>query len=319
IYYADIIREYQALISLFENNPYNYQYDVLETKQIGLTSQKLHCYFVDVKDSYNNHYQVAYQYILDYPHDFKTIDTQDIFAQKLVKDKSQVTENFDALENQYRHYMTNVSAPLTRYKETHYGEDLHIYVSCFYCLFYNIILFKMIDDAHLLSIITHFWQYFSMSEYSGTILFHGHPYIGLLVIIGIIYFIYLDVIYIYGVYYTYYVLGKYSKLYNHYEGVAQLYKIFSEDRMNLLNNSLSQHISPIHHRTSVYEPLLDKVCHRFEFHTKRYMKKDGKWQKVETIIDLKVPYKTYYKKPMSKQFIKMIILLIIIDALTIML
>ncbi|MCD8029205.1 MAG: hypothetical protein LUF02_11250 [Erysipelotrichaceae bacterium] len=307
IYYADIIREYKALISLFENNPYNYQYDVLERKQ-DLSSQRLNCYFVDVMDNDGNHYPVAYQYILDYPHDFHTTDTQDIFAQKLVKDKAKVMENFDALEDQYRQYMKNVSPALKSYKETNYGEDLHIYMNSFYCLFYNIILFKMIKDAQLLGIITHFWQYFSSSEYSGMILFHGHPYIGLLAIMGMIYFIYLDMIYIYGIYYTCYVLGKYSKVYNHYTGVAELYKIFNEDCLHLLNTPLQQRLSPMRHRTSVYEPLLEKVCHRFDFHKKR--KKDD-------TIDLKVPNEMYYKKPISKQYIKMIFLLIIIDALTI--
>ncbi|MCD7949274.1 MAG: hypothetical protein LUG12_03290 [Erysipelotrichaceae bacterium] len=319
IYYADIVREYHALISLFENNPYNYQYDVLENKQRGLISQKLNCYFVDVKDSYDNHYQVAYQYILDYPQDFKTIDTQDIFDKKLVKDKSLVIDSFDALENHYHHYMMNVSSALTRYKETNYGDDLHIYASCFYCLFYNIILFKMIKDAHLFNIITHFWQYFSSDYYSGYTLFHGHPYLGIVVIIGLIYFIYLDVIYIYGIYYTCFVLGKYRKLYQHYAGVAELYKTFNQDRLDLLNKPLQQHLVSLSHRTTIYEPLAHKVSHRFDFHTKRYMKKDGKWQKTDTIIDLKVPFKTYYKKPMSKQYFLMIILLIIIEALTIVL
>ncbi|MCD7840654.1 MAG: hypothetical protein LUG46_08530 [Erysipelotrichaceae bacterium] len=305
IYYADIVREYKALLSLFENNPYNYQYDVLESKQ-DLSSQKLNCYFVDVKDIDDNHYQVAYQYILDYPHDFNKNDTQDIFSQKLVKDKAKVMENFDALEDQYRQYMKNVSPALTSYKETHYGEDLHVYMNSFYCLFYNIILFKMIKDVHLFDIMIHFWQYFSNSEYSGTMLFHAHPYIGLIVIIGIIYFIYLDAIYIYGVYYTYYVLGKYSKIYNHYTGVAELYKTFNEDRLKLLNQPLQQRLFSLKHRTTVYEPLLEKVCHRFDFHTK----KNG-------TIELKVPYQTYYKKPISNQYIKMILLLIVIDALTI--
>ncbi|MCD7892857.1 MAG: hypothetical protein LUG60_04060 [Erysipelotrichaceae bacterium] len=315
IYYADIIREYNALLSLFENNPYNYQYDVLKSKQ-GLSSQKLNDYFVDIKDNENNHYLVAYQYILDYPRDFNINDTKDIFEQKLIKDKAEVMESFDALENQYRHYMTNVSSALTQYKEYHYGEDLHVYLNGFYCLLYNIVLMKMIKDSHLLSIIIHFWQYFSNSEYSGYMIFHGHSYLGLILIIGIAYFICLDVIYIYGIYYSCFVLGKYDKVYNHYASVAELYKIFNQDRLHLLNEPLKQQLVLLKHRQSIYEPLIEKVSHRFDFHTKRYMKKDGKWQKADTTIDLQVPFQTYYKKPMSKQYIKMIVLLVMIEILT---
>lgn len=73
IFYYDLINEYSELIKLFENNPFNYQYDVLEAKNKGVETGNINYYFIKVWDKERNCYTVPYQYILDNPieHDVK--------------------------------------------------------------------------------------------------------------------------------------------------------------------------------------------------------------------------------------------------------
>ena len=86
IFYSDIINEYNTLVRLFENNPFNYKYDALKHDNIAITSKYKNNYFIEVQDNENNKYIVPYQYILDNPieHDIDSINKN--FNEKLSTD-----------------------------------------------------------------------------------------------------------------------------------------------------------------------------------------------------------------------------------------
>ena len=88
IYYSDIVKEYNTLVLQFENNPFNFQYDVLGDSEMeelsksmkgltqqegasakkyirGMESQKVSNYFVKVSDQEDHIYIVPYQFIVD--------------------------------------------------------------------------------------------------------------------------------------------------------------------------------------------------------------------------------------------------------------
>lgn len=320
IFYYDLINEYSELIKLFENNPFNYQYDVLEAKNKGVETGNINYYFIKVWDKERNCYTVPYQYILDNPieHDVKQAKIR--FDNKLSDNQKKVVENFEALQNHYLKYWQNgVCDAINRYQTVNNGASYHLIKTSIQFIIYNFLLFKIMHEAQFYNIITHIWQFFSNDPeamYSASQVFSGHSYLGIAVLLLIGYFIYLDCYYIYGLYYLIFVKIKYDHVYKHHNKVLTLYEQFCDDWRKSKEQFLPQQIAKVKHRKNIYIPLIKKVSRNYNFYEIRIERAGkGKLRKKKGIIDVNLPYVRFYKTPLKKQYLKLLLLLIFIEAI----
>lgn len=320
IFYYDLINEYSELIKLFENNPFNYQYDVLEAKNKGLETENTNYYFIKVWDQEKNCYIVPYQYILDNPieHDVKQAKIR--FDNKLLDNRKKVVENFEALQSHYLNYWQNgVCDAINRYKTVNNGASYHLIKTSIQFILYNFLLFKIIHEARFYDVITHIWQFFSTdpgSIYSATQVFSGHIYLGIAALLLIGYFIYLDCYYIYGLYYLIFVKRKYDHVYKYHNKILILYEQFCKDWAQSKERSLPQQITKVKHRKSIYLPLIKKVSRKYNFYEIRIERAGkGKLRKKKGIIDVNLPYNKFYQIPIKKQYLKLLLLLIFVEAI----
>ena len=320
IFYYDLINEYSELIKLFENNPFNYQYDVLEAKNKGLETENTNYYFIKVWDQEKNCYIVPYQYILDNPieHDVKQAKIR--FDNKLLDNRKKVVENFEALQSHYLNYWQNgVCDAINRYKTVNNGASYHLIKTSIQFILYNFLLFKIIHEARFYDVITHIWQFFSTdpgSIYSATQVFSGHIYLGIAALLLIGYFIYLDCYYIYGLYYLIFVKRKYDHVYKYHNKILILYEQFCKDWAQSKERSLLQQITKVKHRKSIYLPLIKKVSRKYNFYEIRIERAGkGKLRKRKGIIDVNLPYSKFYQTPIKKQYLKLLLLLIFVEAI----
>lgn len=320
IFYSDIVSEYNQLIAICENNPFNYRYDILALTNKGMTTANINYYFIKVKDKENNDYIVPYQYILDDPIEHDLNQVKNYFDNQLHDNQKEVVENFQALESHYtKYWQSGVSNAIDRYKTVAYGKSYHLVKKALQFILYNIILFKIMHEAQFINVITHFWQFFSSNSealYSANQVFSGHLYLGIIAIVLIIYFIYLDLCYIYGLYYLIFVKRKYDHVYKHHQKVLTLYKQFYQDWQESKRQPLSSQIAKLKHRNNVYIALINKVSRKYNFYEIRPVRAGKrKLKKIKGIINVDIPYTKFYKTPMKKQYIKLLLLLIFVEAI----
>lgn len=320
IFYYDLINEYSELIKLFENNPFNYQYDVLEAKNKGLETENTNYYFIKIWDQERNCYIVPFQYILDNPieHDIKQAKIR--FDNKLLDNRKKVVENFEALQKHYLNYWQNgVCDAINRYKTVNNGASYHLIKTSIHFFIYNLLLFKIMHEAQFYNVVTHIWQLFSTnpgSIYSASQVYSGHIYLGIAALLLIGYFIYLDCYYIYGLYYLIFVKRKYDYVYKYHNKVLTLYEQFCKDWCQSKERSLPQQITKVKHRRSIYLPLIKKVSRKYNFYEIRIERAGkGKLRKKKGIINVNLPYNKFYQTPMKKQYLKLLLLLIFVEAI----
>lgn len=320
IFYYDLINEYSELIKLFENNPFNYQYDVLEAKNKGLETENTNYYFIKIWDQERNCYIVPFQYILDNPieHDIKQAKIR--FDNKLLDNRKKVVENFEALQKHYLNYWQNgVCDAINRYKTVNNGASYHLIKTSIHFFIYNLLLFKIMHEAQFYNVVTHIWQLFSTnpgSIYSASQVYSGHIYLGIAALLLIGYFIYLDCYYIYGLYYLIFVKRKYDYVYKYHNKVLILYEQFCKDWCQSKERSLPQQITKVKHRKSIYLPLIKKVSRKYNFYEIRIERAGkGKLRKKKGIINVNLPYNKFYQTPMKKQYLKLLLLLIFVEAI----
>lgn len=319
IFYSDIINEYNTLVRLFENNPFNYKYDALKHDNIAITSKYKNNYFIEVQDNENNKYIVPYQYILDNPieHDIDSINKN--FNEKLSTDRKNVVSNFEVIDQHYKQYWSgDVCQAIARYHNINYGKDYNIkgLICCF--IIYNYLLLRIIHESQFVSIITHFGEFFSndyWAYYSADYVFNGHTFLGIIVMLLIVYFIYLDYYYIYGLYYILFVWRKYDNVYKHHKNVLNYYNHFETDWKSSVKDPLPDQIVKVNHRNSIYIPLIKMTSRKYNFYQNRTIKENGKETKKAVLIDVLVPKKKFYKSPIKKQLLKLLLLLIFVEAI----
>lgn len=318
IFYSDIINEYNQLVKIFENNPFNYQYDVLENNN-AVTSKHTTNYFIRISDKDKRQYIVAYQYLLDNPVEYNLDKMKEKFNKKLLQDRQVVNDNFEAVDQHYKRYWQgDVCNAMGRYQQVGYGKDYHLVKKVIYFLIYNFLLIRIIHETQFINVVTHFWQYFSDSYdvlYSANYVFFGFKYLGILALVLTAYFIYLDVYYIYGLYYLFFVKRKFDNVYHHHQDTLKYYQQFLDDWKRCKQGGLSNKLEKFRHRNSTYLPLIEKSSYHYNFHQSKLVKEDGKTINRPVIINEKVPKAKFYKSPVERQWIKLVLLLIFVEAI----
>ena len=314
IFYSDIKAEYQKLVGMFENNPFNYKYDVLQRdKEKAITTKYKNNYFINISDLQGNQYPVAFQYLLDNPLEYPLEKINSDFDNQLMNDRIMVVQNFEALQQRYQQYYNqDVKEALNDYHKINFGKSYHFISTMISFVVYNYLLFRIVYEIQFFNLILHFNQYFSDNyglRYSARHLLNGHPYLGLIIIMLIIYFIYLDIHYIYGLFYNLYAFCKYNNIYKHHKRVVTLYDQFSFDFKACLKENLSNQIVVANHRDNVYLPLLEMISRKYNFYGRKL-----KHEK-RTKISVLVPDQKFYQRPISHQLIKLLVLLVLVEAI----
>lgn len=324
IFYSEIIRDYNELVREFDNNPYNYKYDVIIEEGKNVKSDHYNYYFIEVQDRSGNDYIVPYQYILDNPTEHKLSEVQKSFSQKMRQKREKVLENLASLAGHYYDYWENggVKDAIIRYEAVRYGKDYRLLFFGLGYILYNFLLIRIMHEAQFFRVITHFWQILSSkpeATYSAINVFSGHRYLGTIAIICIIYFLIMDYYYTYGLYYTIYINKKYNEVRKHHDKVAKLYEKFYDDYSGLNQSEMIEdRIKKLNHRNSVYIPLAEKVSRRYNFYVEKIIKVNGdinNKEKRKVFQSVYVPKKTFYTQPLKSRILWILVFLIFIQAI----
>lgn len=324
VFYSFIVKDYEELVKRFDNDPYNYTFDVTYDESKEVQSSYYSNYFIKTRDKEGKWYTVPYGYIMDNPLGHDKIRIIDAFRTNMMQCKNNAIGNFNAVYQHYFDYMRDggVEAALKRYKEIGNGKGYHLLSSCILYLIYNMLLIIILMETQFFQMILHFWQYWSDKTediYSVANIFSGHKYLGTVVVILMLYFIVLDVIYTYGIYYSIYMNEKYKGVKKFHDGVLQLFSKFNED-YEQCKNGLSENVfSRVRHRDNIYIPLIEKTNRRYNFMVERtVITGEGKQQTKEKKIVLQpvmVPWKSYYKRPITSRTIWLWLVLIFVHSI----
>lgn len=324
VLYSLIVKDYEELVKRFNNDPYDYTFDISDAENKEVQSSYYRNYFVKVQDKEKKWYNVPYGYIVDNPSKHNSSAITAKFNNAMTKCKNSAIGNFNAIYQHYFEYMRDggVEAALKRYEGIHNGKDYHLFNRCVLYVFYNMLLLILLMETQFFQILLHFWQFWSEKAgdlYSAVNVFSGHKYLGTIAVLFVIYFIVLDVVYTYGICYCIYMNGKYKAVKKYHDGVLQLYTKFNEDYEKCKNGISGNILSRIKNRDSVYIPLIEKTNRRYNFMVeKTVVTGEGKEQTKEKKIVLQpvtVPWKSYYKRPITSRTIWILILLVFVHSI----
>lgn len=313
IFYTMIVDDYNKLASLFDNDPYNYVFNIEKREDKAVKSPHYYNYFVEIIDSEKKKYYVPYGYVVDNSSKYNMSSVSARFNNTMRDRQTNALSNFNYIRVRYESYMGagGVNEALQRYASIRNGKNYHLIRSCILYLFYNILLIILLSETQFFKILNHFWQFWSDSAsayYSLNSIFGGHKFFGAALIIFIVYFIVLDVCYTYGIWYMIYMKGKYESVLRHHKKVKSLMGIFERD-YKLCTEGINSKVmvSRRWNRDNVYIPLINKTGRFYDFNVTRTVKtgtgKDRKKEKKSIIAPLSVPWKSYYKRPITTRII----------------
>ena len=326
ILYSVIVDDYTELVKRFENNPYNYSFEILGKdghKDVG--SQHGDHYFIRVRDKDNRQfYTVPYAYILDNEKRYDCSKAQMTFEGKMAKHKEEALENFEAVKGHYNEYLEKggVKDALGRYAATGDGMYYHLKSRLPLYIFYNFMLVLILQESQFFKIVTHFWQLWSdktTAVYSLANVFSGYKIPGLIAVVGITYFLIMDVYYTLGIYYSIYIKHKYDKIREDYNEVKKLFEVFNKDYKLCKEWTWKQRIPIAGNRDTVYIPLIQKLNRRYNFKVERLVKtgegKEQKTEKQKVIESVEVPYRCYHTQPITNRIVWIFIALVFIHSI----
>lgn len=324
IFYSDIVRDYEKLVSLFNNDPYEYAFGLSGMgSQMEVQTDNINNYFIEVCDSEGTKCMVPYGYIVDnrlklYP------QASNDFNGLVDSSRNRALYRFKAINERYLQYWINggVRDALTRFSNVHMGKDYKLTSTSLLYLLYNILLMIILRETKFFSMLTHFWQYFTDStvpEFSALKVFGGHKWLGIFALICTAYFLYYDVIYTYGLYYLIFVLNKYNSVRKYHDDVLRFYNEFSTDFDKCKYGITRPLIEKVRNKDRVYVPLVMKTSRMYDFMYDEvsYPTIDGKIERRVRRVPqpVLVPNAKYYKGKIQVKLAWMFILWILVRAI----
>ena len=262
---------------------------------------------------------MPYQYIVEnrINYDFQEMSKRHT---KLLSDaQERANGTFQAVQNHYMKYWVDggVRDALDRFQGIRYGSDYHILRTVLLFVLYNILLCIALQETQFVGIITHPWQLISTepsAQFAPYNLFTGHRILGIILFVLVLYFVCMDVIYAYGIYYMIYMKQKYGMVKKYHEEVLRLLEPFQKD-FEACRKGITGPISKVRNRDSVYIPLIRKVSRGYDF-TSGKMAPAEEGEKPQPLLQsVRVPVPGFYKNPIHKCLIWLVIALIFISAL----
>jgi len=319
IYYSEIVEDYNILLEHFDNDPYNYMYETSgEKPRCQIFSGKRTFYFVTVQDKEGTEYRVAYQYLVENPteHDLNKYGKE--FEKEMKGHQEHALESFAAIRKKCMEYWKEggVEAALKRYASVANGKAYKIPQTVGFYVLYNMMLFVILYLTQFFGVLFHLSQLFGYGPYSLEEVFPGSPIVGLVVLGFTVYFIVLDVYYTYGVFYILTTNEKYKRILKHHNKLYVLYQKFVADYNNCMQGITSDVIIKQNNRKKVYLPLLEMARKRYNFMVKKKIKENGETKETTEIESILVPKKIFYKQPIHKRLIWILILLVVAQGIT---
>lgn len=318
IYYSDLVEHYHQIANNFTNNPYDYKYDLFGQKA-NVETNVLDHYFVTVKEN-QKEYTIPYAYALE--NQKQNTQAKEKFDELLCESQEAALDQFEAIENRYQFYLqSGVLQAVNRFRQFDYGKKHHFVRLLLSFAVYQLLLIALLHVTQLGNIVleTLFngFHFVDHVQY----MFSGCPIWMSLIVFGfVIYFISLDIIYIYSIYYMIYSTLKYQHVYRLYLKTEALHKVFAKDYQNA-RNGIEPLIEKVNHRKSCYLPLIKYTSQTFKFSRMYFyferdkgrlkLKKGYELQYPDTPIDL------FYKKKIYKQILWEFIVLVVAFSLLI--
>lgn len=327
IYYSDIVRDYEWIVKRFDNDPYNYIFDIeAENSAYCLKSNHYFNYFIEITDDENRIYTVSYQYILDNDQEAaKRVTAKDTFMSKMAECKEKALENMNAVSRHYFAYWhdSGVGEAIKRFESVGCGKGYRLPKLMLLYFLYNLMYFIVLSETKCLGMILHIWQIFSDNpdaEYSLINLYTGHKFLGIIIVLFVIYFTVMNVHYGYGISYLIYIKNKYANIVKYQNKISDKWSSFWSDYRYCQDGIKESVIEKKRNRESVYVPLVEAVNRRYDFSGVRIVEKENeKGEKqfvrekgIESII---VPRRCFYTQPLKKRVIWLLILLVVVQAI----
>lgn len=318
IYYAEIVRDYEKLVGLFENDPYNYVYDTSGKKENKpIQSDRYHNYFIEIQDKAGDSYPVPYQYVVEnsIEHDLRKSALS--FQSIMRTHRANASNNLNAILQKYYEYWTNsgVESAIKRFESVGYGKNYQIPKMMALYVLYNIILFTILSELQFVRAILDVGSLFSMSDLYAEHYFSGHLLLGIVAMVCTGYFIYLDVIYTYGIYYLVYIKDKYKQVLKYHTKTAVHYEETLRDYKECQKGISGDFLDKRKNREKHYIRLLEMSQRRYDFTAVCKEKKDGKIQKIRRVESILVPKELFYKKTLGKSVVWITVFLIMVQAI----
>lgn len=264
LYYSELKRNYYIIVNDFDNNPYNYKYDVY--KHDKGTSAKLNDYFVSV-----NQEKVAYQYCIDtYGNDRVGKDSFD----KLKKESQRIVrEELLAVNRRFSEYKEMVLPYYNAYSKVGNGSYFNFLKLFIYFGIYVALCTILINTTCLKQIIVYsFSQAVVIKQTIQMYFCDSHFILCALILIATIYFVIKGALLCYNLYYLFYIDRKYHKAMKDYEYIGNLNDLLVDDYYQA-KEELEGTIEKVHH-TSQYLELIDRCSVYYEFKGRPLFNKD---------------------------------------------
>lgn len=282
IYYSRLNEEYNNLVKEFNNNPYNYQYNVLDIN--NNTTANINNYFITI-----NNIPASINY-------YKQKKEVNSYKEQLINNsKHKVMEQFVYIEERYNKYIEHIGPFINEFKNINCGKDYNFVLMFIELIIYNYLLFNTIISSNIFKVL---WSFFGNGITSIELYYTSNTILGVLSLLLVVYFIYVDIVLVYGLYYLFYIIKKANNIYKQYQYIEELHNVFKEDFEGLLNNQ-EDIIKPTNHRKDCYLPLIDET-------SKYYTYKEN---------ELVVPLKAYNKRDIFVDIIFLSILYILVLSL----
>ena len=320
--YSEIVTDYEELVRHFDNDPYHYWFELSgENPNVWMTSNITENYFIVVKDEDGWEYTVPYKYIKNNTANHaEGVLYKNSLQGMFTESQNRAIDIFQSIQNIYTGYWVEggVMEALNRYKKIHNGDDYNIPLKLIMLFFYNILLGITVHETCFCQVITHFWQLYSKKQdavYSIYSIFPDHPYLGTISLVAVGIFVYLDIVYCYGIYYMMFMKKKYDMVKNHHDKMITLLDHFQED-FEACRKGLPDVIPKVRNRKNIYEPLIRKSRARYNFFImKKKKNEDGQVQNIRIIQPFEVPVKNFYLYPMFQRLIWLLVAIIFIRAI----
>lgn len=324
VFYSSIVEDYDYLVRHFDNDPYNYAFDIEQKEQQEVKSSHYRNYFIKVQNMDSKWNFVPYGYVQEHPEFYPPVSVGSVFNARMREYQLNALSNFQAVERSYLAYMKDggVEDALERFADIRNGKNYHLVKRSIIYLLYNMMLLILLTETRFFQMLTHFWQFWSdksSAVYSVANTFAGHKYLGTIAVLFAVYFIVMDVCYTYGIGYLIYMKGKYQMVVKYHAGVQELLEKLHQDYTLCSQGITKEIIQKAGHRENVYLPLIRKTSRRYNFYVERMVvtgeKKDQKKEKQTIAQPLDVPWKSFYKRPAGSRIIWLWLVLIFVHAM----